>query len=61
MEQNPYVQAGDIIYVTRTFISNVDRFFDHLSRILSPILSVETGYFIGQQIESQRGSASITP
>ncbi len=61
MGQNPYVQSGDIVYVTRTFISNVDRFFDHLSKILSPIVSAETGYFIGQQIESQRGSASISP
>lgn len=55
---NLILQKGDAIYVPRTFISNVDRFFAHLSAIVSPLLSLETGYFIGQQIESGGGATS---
>ena len=60
LEHNIILQNGDIIYVPRTFISNVDRFFTHLSTIISPLLSLESGYFIGQQIERGAGSASVT-
>lgn len=57
--QNILVQQGDIIYVPRTFISDVNRFFSHLSTIISPILQLETGYFVGQQIhERHRGGTS---
>jgi polysaccharide export outer membrane protein len=61
LKDNAMLQPGDIIYVPRTFISNVDRFFTHLSTILSPFLQVETGYFLGQQINNSTGSPSITP
>ncbi|MBI5492884.1 MAG: polysaccharide export protein [Deltaproteobacteria bacterium] len=61
LRQNVLLQRGDILYVPRTFISNVDRFFNHLSTIISPVLSIETGYFIGQQIESQRGTTAVAP
>ncbi|TAN62264.1 polysaccharide export protein [bacterium] len=61
LKDNAVLQPGDIIYVPRTFISNVDRFFTHLSTILSPFLQVETGYFLGQQINNSTGSPSITP
>lgn len=56
--ENPILQKGDIVYVPRTFIANVDRFFKHLSGIVSPLLDMETGYWIGQNIEkgpAQRG------
>ncbi len=48
--QNVYLKNEDIIYVPETLIENVTRFFDHLSRIISPIVSMESGYYIGQQI-----------
>lgn len=48
--QNISLKNGDIIYVPATFIENVARFFDHLTRILSPIVSAEGGFYIGQQI-----------
>lgn len=54
MVQNVHLQNGDIIYVPATTITNVSRFFDYLSRIISPLLSLESGYFIGQQIEGER-------
>ena len=59
LTQNVMLQRNDIIYVPRTFISNVDRFFAHLSAIISPLLSLESGYYIGQQIERQGGGASV--
>lgn len=58
LAQNVYIQPGDIIYVPRTFIANVDRFFQHLANIISPIVSIESGYYIGQQIE--RGTTHVS-
>lgn len=52
MLQNPVLQRGDIIFVPRTFIAHVDRFFEHLSKIVKPLLDIETGYWIGQNIEA---------
>jgi len=60
LSQNVYLQNGDIIYVPATFIANVSRFFEHLSKIISPIVSMESGYFIGQQIE-RGGKAVVAP
>lgn len=37
LRQNPKLQRGDILYVPPSLIANVDRFFRHLSTILSPI------------------------
>lgn len=56
--QNVMLQRGDIIYVPRSFIADVDRFFAHLSTIVSPLLSLETGYFIGQQIWRNSGGGA---
>lgn len=58
--QNVYLQNGDIIYVPAATIANVSRFFDYLARIISPLLSLESGYFTGQQIEGSRGSAAVS-
>ncbi len=60
ISQNPVVGKGDIIYVPRTFISNVDRFFDHLDKILKPLFNLETGYWVGQHIETGVGRGSST-
>ncbi|MEW6416553.1 MAG: polysaccharide biosynthesis/export family protein [Nitrospirota bacterium] len=61
MAQNVYLQNGDIIYVPATFIANVSRFFEHLSKIISPIVSMEAGYYIGQQIEKGGATTAISP
>lgn len=58
--QNVRLQGGDIIYVPATTIANVSRFFDYLSRIISPLVSIESGYYTGQQIEGSRGTASVS-
>jgi hypothetical protein len=48
--QNVSPKNGDIIYVPERLIENIARFFDYLSRIISPIVSGECGYYIGRQI-----------
>ena len=47
---NPAVRKGDIIFVSRSFIADVELFFGYFSRIISPLLDLETGYWIGQNI-----------
>lgn len=49
-EQNPVLRRGDLVYVPRTFISDVDRFFTHLTRIVAPLVAIETGIRLGQEI-----------
>jgi polysaccharide export outer membrane protein len=58
LSQNLDLQGSDIIYVPATYIANVSRYFDHLSKIISPIVAAETGYFIGQRIEGSRGDGA---
>lgn len=60
MTQDPTLQRGDIIYVPRTFISNVDRFFEHMAKITRPILDIITGIWIGQNIAEGPGGGGIT-
>lgn len=62
-EQNIVLVKDDIIYVPRTTISNISLFFSRLSGIISPLLQLETGYFIGQQIDEgpgKGGSPSVS-
>ncbi|MBI5194700.1 MAG: polysaccharide export protein [Nitrospirae bacterium] len=54
LAQNIQLQRDDIVYVPRTYISNVDRFFGHLSTIISPLLQMESGFYVGQGIEGER-------
>lgn len=49
--QNPTVQRGDIIYVPRTTVANLARFFRYIYEILRPFVTVETGIWLGQNIE----------
>ena len=58
LEQNDYIRRGDVIYVPATIIADISRYFQHISRIISPLLSLEQGYFIGQQIEANSGAES---
>lgn len=61
IKDNIYLQSGDIVYVPRTFISDVDRFFNHFATIISPFTQLETGYFIGSNIESSNsGSTAVS-
>ncbi len=49
-KDNPVIEAGDLVYVNTAFISNAGRFFGNLARIISPLLDIEQGYWIGQNI-----------
>lgn len=60
LSDNVLLQSGDIIYVPNTFISDVSRFFAHLSIIISPIVEVERGYLLADEIRSGAGGSVRT-
>ena len=60
LEQNGYIRKGDVIYVPATIIADVSRYARHISRIIAPMLSLEQGYYIGQQIEAASGSETTS-
>lgn len=49
--QNVALQTGDVVYVPRTFISQVDRFFEHFENIIRPILWTEHGIVLEPLVE----------
>ncbi|MCE9613364.1 MAG: polysaccharide export protein [Lentisphaerae bacterium] len=49
---NVRLQRGDIVYVPRSLISNIDRFFEHLYVAIRPIVTAESGVWIGQNISA---------
>ncbi|MBI5789575.1 MAG: polysaccharide biosynthesis/export family protein [Candidatus Schekmanbacteria bacterium] len=53
------LKRGDIVFVPRTFIADVDRFFTHLSTIISPLLTLESAIYIGQQMEGGKTSGKV--
>ena len=62
LEQNPPVQRGDVIYVPKTTIARVAEFFAQVYDILRPFVLVETGIWLGENIDagpSRRDSSSI--
>jgi len=60
LSDNVLLRSGDIIYVPNTFISNVSRFFAHLSVIISPVVEAERGYLLGDEIISGTGGSVRT-
>jgi polysaccharide biosynthesis/export protein len=61
MTQNVALRNGDVIYVPATYIANISRYFEHLSKIIAPVLQLESGYYIGQQIEKAGQGAATVP
>lgn len=51
VSQNPPLSSGDIVYVPSSFIANVDRFFEHLSTIINPIVELERGILLEPHVE----------
>lgn len=49
--QNVALQTGDVVYVPRTFISQVDRFFYHFENIIRPILWTEHSIVLTPLVE----------
>lgn len=58
LRQNVMLRGGDILYVPRTRIADVSRFFNQLAGIIAPIVSMETGVFLGQQIDAGGGASA---
>lgn len=50
--QNPPVQKGDVIYVPKSTMASVAQFFQYVYAIVRPIVSIETGIWLGQNIEA---------
>ena len=53
LSQNVFLKSGDVVYVPRTFISNVDRFFKHFENILRPLVWTEQGIVLGDRIDEE--------
>lgn len=49
---NPTVQRGDVIYVPKSTIANVAQFFEYVYTIVRPFVSIETGIWLGQNIDA---------
>jgi protein involved in polysaccharide export with SLBB domain len=61
LDQNPPVQRGDVIYVPRTTIANVAQFFEYVYAIVRPLVSIESGIWLGQRIEAGAESSDPAP
>lgn len=44
------LQKDDIIYVPPSFMANVDRFFEHVAKIIYPIAEIERSFLLGDEI-----------
>ena len=51
VSQNMCLQTGDVVFVPRTFIANVDRFFSHFEKIIRPILFMEQAIVVAPRVE----------
>lgn len=59
LDQNPPVQRGDVIYVPKSTMANVAKFFEQVYTIVRPFVSVETGIWLGQNIDA--GTNQVPP
>lgn len=60
LSQNVLLKTGDVVYVPRTFISDVDRFFKHLENIVRPLMYMEQGILLGKRIDVEVFSGQRT-
>jgi len=51
LSEDRALDNGDIVYVPAVTIANVSWYFSHLSRILSPIVNLESGIVLWPQVE----------
>ncbi|MHC4259025.1 MAG: polysaccharide biosynthesis/export family protein [Planctomycetota bacterium] len=57
LTENVVVRGGDIVYMPRSTIADVSKFFGYLSTIISPIVEGERAYLLGDEIRTgERGS-----
>ncbi|MCC7211064.1 MAG: polysaccharide export protein [Candidatus Brocadia sp.] len=53
LSQNVFLKSGDVVYVPRTFIADVDRFFKHFENIVRPLAWTEQGIILGDRIDTE--------
>ena len=58
---NTLLESGDIVYVPRTAISNVARFFQDISSIITPFVLAETGYIFASRAGSVQQPIVVAP
>ncbi len=59
--QNKFLHGGDIVYLPAVAIADVSWYFAHLSKILSPIVNLESGIVLWPQAaDVLRGEAGAT-
>lgn len=51
LAQNLALQPGDIVYVPKSLVANVVKFFQDLSSILTPVILTQTGIVLGPAVE----------
>lgn len=51
LSENPILGRGDVVFVPETGISKVGRFFNHVGNIVRPFVDIETGIWLGQNID----------
>jgi protein involved in polysaccharide export with SLBB domain len=61
LNQNPPVQRGDVIYVPKTAIAKLAQFFEQVYAIVRPFVSIETGIWLGQNIDAGPRGQQIPP
>ena len=61
ISQNRLLQAGDIVYLPTVTIANVSWYLAHISKILSPIVNLESGIILAPQaIDALSGNTKNT-
>ncbi|TVM04325.1 MAG: hypothetical protein CV087_00060 [Candidatus Brocadia sp. WS118] len=53
LSRNIFLKSGDVVYVPRTFIADVDRFFLHFEHIVRPLAWTEQGILLGDRIDAE--------
>lgn len=51
LSQSVFLKSGDVIFVPRTFIADVDRFFFHFANIIRPIVNLKQGIALWPSVE----------
>jgi len=59
LSDNIMLQGGDIVYMPRTKIADVSKFFGYLYTIIQPIVVGERGYLLGDEILSGSTNSSV--
>lgn len=58
-EHNPYLQRGDVLFVPKSTVTEMDRFARHISTWLAPILQAETAVLLGYQAYDRVGETGV--